>query len=180
MSMYGRPLRSSAGEIGFRAWRTSHRSTAGNEPAMCLPHLASARNRARGRRPRACAAHEPPLACSTSCGTVRSAKVSNLSATRSGNRRSAERNCHRSESVARPAPSPYASRHLALAVRFAMPTARPDAGERTRSTMARSRLTSFRSHCDRRESGSGEDDLEMILFTLHPLHRIADDTAIDD
>ena len=42
------------------AWRTSRRSTAGNEPAMCLPHLASARNRARGLRARAGATREPP------------------------------------------------------------------------------------------------------------------------
>ena len=68
-------------------------------------------------------------------------------------------------------------RHLTLAVRLAMPTSRPHAGERTRPTMAQCRsLRPLRSHCEQTLCGPREvfwgverDDLEMILFTLHPL-----------
>ena len=58
-----------------------------------------------------------------------------------------------------------------------MPTPRPHAGEGTRPTMAHCRpLRLLRSHCEQTLRGPREvfwgverDDLEMILFTLHPL-----------
>ena len=143
---------SSAGEAP--AWRTSRRSTAGNEPAMCLPHLASARNRARGRRARAGATHEPPWRAARRARRRDRQKYPVCQQLARGIRRKVPgRNCHRPCRRAvrrthhRRTYAVRQPRHAALAVRLAGPTMRPDARERTRPTMAHSRpLRPLRSH----------------------------------